>query len=140
VSSALICLWFVFALSFGLDYISNANPDLFLCLKFINFRFAYSPPSRQLSSCHHKKIELLVELIVSANLKNKIAMKASTRLKLSTKGKRCQDGGARSYLETHRDTKEEIAPDCSALVIDRWRLWISLSHQKWRRFIIKIRA
>jgi hypothetical protein len=24
----LICLWFVFALSFGLVYISNANPSL----------------------------------------------------------------------------------------------------------------
>jgi hypothetical protein len=23
-----ICLWFVFALSFGLDFISNANPGL----------------------------------------------------------------------------------------------------------------
>jgi hypothetical protein len=44
----LICLWFVFALSFGLNYISNANPACRLCLKFINFRFAYSPPSRQL--------------------------------------------------------------------------------------------
>jgi hypothetical protein len=35
-----ICLWFVFALSFGLTFISNANPTCRLCLKFINFRFA----------------------------------------------------------------------------------------------------
>jgi hypothetical protein len=47
-----ICLWFVFALSFGLAFISNANPACRLCLKFINFRFAYSPPSRRLSLSH----------------------------------------------------------------------------------------
>jgi hypothetical protein len=39
-----ICLWFVFALSFGLAFISNANPACRLFLKFINFRCAYSPP------------------------------------------------------------------------------------------------
>jgi hypothetical protein len=39
----------LFSPSFGLDYISNANPDLYCVLKFINFRFAYSPPSRRLS-------------------------------------------------------------------------------------------
>jgi hypothetical protein len=38
-----ICLWFVFALSFGLDFIPNANLACRLCLKFINFGFAYSP-------------------------------------------------------------------------------------------------
>jgi hypothetical protein len=47
--SLFVCLWFVFALSFGLTFISNANPACRLCLKFINFRFAYSPPSRRLS-------------------------------------------------------------------------------------------
>jgi hypothetical protein len=44
-----ICLWFVFALSFGLVFIPNTNPACRLCLKFINFRFAYSPPSRRIS-------------------------------------------------------------------------------------------
>jgi hypothetical protein len=40
---------FVFTLSFGLDFISNANSGLYLCLNVITFRFAYSPPSRRLS-------------------------------------------------------------------------------------------
>ena len=42
--SLFFCLWFVFALSFGLEFNSNANPDLWLCLKFVNFRFALFTP------------------------------------------------------------------------------------------------
>jgi hypothetical protein len=58
-----ICLWFVFALSFGLAFISNANPACRLCLKFINFRFAYSPPlSRRLLETTHI-IDLEMKLV-----------------------------------------------------------------------------